>query len=63
MLNNTALARANIERKIDRYITLPGQATAYTIGNLKVIELRRRATIRTCTCETFVSVDTFYRVS
>ncbi|XP_052228360.1 uncharacterized protein LOC127842723 isoform X1 [Dreissena polymorpha] len=59
MLDNTALARASIEREIDRYITWPGQATAYTIGNLKVIELRRRATIRTCG---FFDVKKFHSV-
>ncbi len=26
-----------------RYITLPGQATGYKIGMLKIIELRRKA--------------------
>lgn len=43
MLANTALAPLNIEREVDRYISWPGQATAYKIGELKIIELRRKA--------------------
>lgn len=43
MLANTALSPLNIEREVDRYISWPGQATAYKVGELKIIELRRRA--------------------
>ncbi|HEY0685135.1 MAG TPA: DUF885 domain-containing protein [Steroidobacter sp.] len=31
------------QREIDRYIVLPGQATSYSVGMLKIIELRERA--------------------
>lgn len=40
---NTALAPLNIETEVTRYIGWPGQATAYKIGELKILELRATA--------------------
>jgi uncharacterized protein (DUF885 family) len=41
--DNTLLSERDVVKEINRYITNPGQATSYKVGQLKILELRDKA--------------------
>lgn len=43
LLDNTPNPEGDSTNAIERYIVMPGQATAYMIGKLKIMELRQRS--------------------
>ncbi len=43
LMETTGDDEAEVAREVERYVVNPGQATAYTIGQLKFLELRDRA--------------------
>ncbi len=43
MSRNTGIAEPEVVTEIERYIVSPGQACAYKVGQLKILELRERA--------------------
>ncbi len=40
---NSLLSELDIVKEVERYLTNPGQAVSYKIGQLRILELRRRA--------------------
>jgi uncharacterized protein (DUF885 family) len=42
-LENSSLAEGAIRSEVQRYLVVPGQATSYKIGMMKILELRRKA--------------------
>ncbi|MCV6615172.1 MAG: DUF885 domain-containing protein, partial [Cellvibrionaceae bacterium] len=43
MIGNTGMAESDVIAEVERYIVMPGQATAYKIGMNKILALRARA--------------------
>ncbi len=43
MVGNTGMEETEVVTEIERYIVRPGQACAYKVGQLKILELRERA--------------------
>jgi uncharacterized protein (DUF885 family) len=41
--DHSTLDETNIQSEVDRYISWPGQALGYKMGQLKILELRERA--------------------
>ena len=46
MLANTGMAESDVISEIERYIVMPGQATSYKVGMMKILEIRAAAKAR-----------------
>ncbi len=42
-LDNEPITEANAIQEIERYISMPGQALSYKLGELKILEMRKKA--------------------
>ncbi|HUJ53850.1 MAG TPA: DUF885 domain-containing protein, partial [Steroidobacteraceae bacterium] len=43
MVSTTGMAPGDVVSEVERYMALPGQACAYKVGELKILELREKA--------------------
>ncbi|PKL96866.1 MAG: DUF885 domain-containing protein [Gammaproteobacteria bacterium HGW-Gammaproteobacteria-8] len=43
MLEHTGMGEGDVTAEIERYLVMPGQALAYKVGMMKILELRQRA--------------------
>ncbi|WP_394131384.1 DUF885 domain-containing protein [Shewanella maritima] len=43
MADNTGRTQSDVVAEIERYIVMPGQATSYKVGMMKILELREKA--------------------
>ena len=43
MVENTGMPQSQLQAEVSRYISIPGQATAYYFGYTRIMELRQRA--------------------
>ena len=43
MMQNSAEPLASVQSEVRRYLVMPGQATSYKVGMVKILELRARA--------------------
>jgi len=43
MVSTTGIAETDVTSEVERYMALPGQACAYKLGELKILELREKA--------------------
>jgi len=43
MVSTTGMAKGDVTSEVERYMALPGQACAYKVGELKILELREKA--------------------
>ena len=43
MMEHSASSRGHTEQEVDRYITWPGQALGYKMGQIRIRQMRREA--------------------
>jgi len=43
MVRNTGMDSAKVVTEVERYIVSPGQACAYKVGEMKILQLRQKA--------------------